>query len=75
MTALFNDVVNVMKLDECVENEHGLWRIVMLESNSKRLAITAEHRIIEARTRSEDSSKAQNERKIGKLKITKEIEE
>ena len=73
MTAIWNDVVNYIKIEECTENKNGWWNTVMLESNGKRLAIITLHRIVDANTASVNSCKAQYERKCGKIKRAKEI--
>ena len=64
-----------MTLYECVENENRWWNIVMLERNGKRLAIVNVCRIVDAKTRSANSSKVHHERKYGKVKRTKEVRE
>ena len=71
-TALWNDVVNYAKVDQCVKNEHGWWNGVVLEGNSKILAIITVYRIVDANTKSVNSTKAQCERKTGKVKRAKE---
>ena len=73
MTAIWNDVVNCIKIEECTENKNGWWNTVMLESNGKRLAIITLYRIVDANTASVNSCKAQYERKCGKIKRAKEI--
>ena len=73
MTALWNDVVDHIKVEECAENKHGQCNIVMLESKGKILATIIVHRTVDANTTSVDSCKAQCERKCGKIKRAKEV--
>ena len=72
-TALWNDVINHAKVDQCIENEEGWWNRVVLEDNGKRLVAITVCRIVDANTKSVNSTKAQHERKTGKVKRAKEI--
>ena len=55
MTAVWNDMVNYAKLEECTENNNGCCNEVMLESNGKILAIITLFRIVDANTKSVSS--------------------
>ena len=57
-----------MKLEECTENKHGWWNIVLLESNGKRLVIITPYIIVDANVKSLNSCKSQYEKKCGKIK-------
>ena len=75
MTAAQNDVVHCMELCECAENKHRWLSTAMLERNGKRLDMTKVRTLVDVSARSVNYSKAQHNRKCGKVKRTKEIRE
>ena len=74
-TALWGDVRNYVKLEERHEHHHGWWNTMVLEGNKKRIAIITMHRLVDNDTKSINSSKAQYDRKVGKVTRAKVIRE
>ena len=55
MTEVWNDVMNRTNLEECTENKHEWWNIVMFESNRKRLSIITLCRIVDTNAKTINS--------------------
>ena len=73
MTAIWNDVVNHTKKEECTTKTDGGTQ-QCLKVTGKILATTTVHRTVDADTACVNSCKAQHERKYGKIKRVKESE-
>ena len=73
VTALWSSIDNCVEVDCMCEQEHGWRNAVIVTGNRNKVALIIVHVILNRNTVGENSSKAQNERTIGKVMSAKTI--